>query len=260
MKYMKRPLSTVLIIALTTLFAGGAQAQNSNIFNHFGAGLSVGTDGIGIDVATPVTDYAAIRAGVSFWPKVKYSENVKIKDNNPLLTNNVDIEGKLNIFDVKLLADFYPIKSSSFHITAGAFIGQEKLVTVQNTSPFIKDPSKYGKLGLLLGDYRISTDNKGYIEADAKVNSFKPYLGVGFGRAVPMKHRVSVSFDLGVQFWGKPGVYAWTTNDWGDKTYHKFTSSDLDDKDDDSIKDAIDTIDKLSVFPVLNIRLSGRIF
>ena len=258
-------MKKILLPLLAALFAStSASAQTTRddfgLFDHLGVGISLGTDGIGFDLATPVTDYAALRAGIAFWPKISYSTDIDINDSNPLIASNVEIKGKLNIFDAKVLADFYPIKTSSLHITAGAYFGQEKLVTASNTSPFIKDPSKYGKLGLRLGDYRISTDRNGNFEADAKVNSVKPYVGIGFGCAVPKKSRVSVACDLGVQFWGQPRLGAMTRDDWGNESYHKFKSTDLDEYDDQDLKDALETIEKLTVFPVLNIRISGRIF
>ena len=241
------------------LLSQPAHAQNQieyGIFDHLGAGLSVGTDGIGIDVATPLTDYVAFRTGVSFVKK----NNIHIKDDNATLEDHVDVEGKLNIFDFKLLADFYPFKSSSFHITAGAFIGSEDAAHAVNTSMFIKDPEKYGKVALVLGDYHVTTDENGYANLDLKVNSFKPYVGFGFGRAVPRKSRVSVSCDFGVKFWGSPKLGAMTINDWNEKVYHKFSYKDLDEDDDEDLKDALKIIEKVIVYPVLNVRISGRIF
>ena len=69
------------------------------IFNHLGAAVSVGTDGIGFDVASPLTNYVALRAGVSFWPKIKFSHNFRINDNNPLITDNVDVEAKTKFWE-----------------------------------------------------------------------------------------------------------------------------------------------------------------
>ncbi len=253
-------MSSILLLFMTlSALPVKAQDEEFGFFDHLGGGISLGTDGIGIDVATPLTDWAAVRAGISFWPKIKYERNFHLKNNDNTLTDNVDVEAKLNIFDFKLLADFYPIKTSSFHITAGAFIGSEDAAHATNTSMFIKDPADYGKLGLVLGEYRVTTDKQGYAHADVKVNSFKPYIGIGFGRAVPKKSRVSVSFDLGVKFWGKPGLGAMTEDDWGEKKYHKFSYKDLDENDDEDLKDGLKTAEKIIVFPVLNIRLSGRI-
>ena len=167
MKQTNNLFITGLCALAMMLLSQPAHAQNQieyGIFDHLGAGLSVGTDGIGIDVATPLTDYVAFRTGVSFVPKIKIKKNnIHIKDDNATLEDHVDVEGKLNIFDFKLLADFYPFKSSSFHITAGAFIGSEDAAHAVNTSMFIKDPEKYGKVALVLGDYHVTTDENGYL-------------------------------------------------------------------------------------------------
>lgn len=258
----------LLAVAATLFGLQTAQAQTVDqfgIFDHLGMGVSLGTDGIGIDVAAPITDYAALRAGVSFFPKIKHVvKDVDIDDDNGTLTPTVDIEGKLNIFDFKVLADFYPFKNSSFHLTAGAFLGNEAIVKATNTTMFIKQPEKYGKVGLVLGDYRLTTDANGYANIDFTVSKFKPYLGFGFGRAIPKNSRVSVSCDFGVQFWGAPRLAADAKHkdafDSDPLEYHKFKYTELDDNDDEDLKDALKTAEKIKVYPVLNIRISGRIF
>ena len=114
--------------------------------------------------------------------------------------------------DFHLLFDYYPFKSSSFHLTAGAYIGKSELVTIQNKAPFVKQ-NYWGNAGIELGtaesiytQYTIYSDNQGNVKADVKTNSFKPYVGIGFGRAIP-KGRIGIQFDLGVQFWGTPEVW-----------------------------------------------------
>ena len=258
---MKRiiPLMVMALLSVQTVSAQ-KDSEDFGLFDHVGIGVSLGTYGLGFDLAAPVTDYAALRAGVSFIPTISYKDDVNINDSNPLINSNIDIEGKLNTFDIKLLADAYPFKGSAFHFTAGVFFGKKELISVNNTSPIINDPSKYGKLGVKLGDYRISTDKNGNIQADVAINKVKPYLGLGFGRAVPKKSRVSVSCDLGVMFWGCPRLGAMTKDDWGNETYHKFKSSELDEYDDEDLKDGLETAEKIKVYPVLNIRISGRIF
>jgi hypothetical protein len=257
-------MKQLFLLTLATIFglqtASAQSYQDSGIFDHLGIGASVGTDGIGFDLASPITDYAALRAGVSFFPGIKGSGNVDIKDDDPELTPDVDIEVKMKMFDFKVLADLYPSKNSAFHFTLGAFFGNGTLASATNTSMFIKNPEKYGKLGLTIGDHRVTTDENGYANIDVKTNGFKPYIGIGFGRAVPKKNRVSVSFDMGVQFWGKPQLAADTKDDWGNVIYHKFKYSELNDDDDEDLKDALKTAEKITVFPVINLRISGRIF
>lgn len=250
-----KKLSLVLTMALVVL-SQSANAQTENLFNHLGGGISLGTDGIGIDLAMPMTDYFAVRAGVSFLPKVKYDADVDIDSTDPTFTaKKVNVEGKLNKTDFKFLIDYYPFKNASFHLTAGAFIGGSKLVNIYNTETFLAKKD-WGTAGIKLGDYRITSDENGNVAADVKVNSFKPYVGIGFGRAVP-KSTISVSCDLGVQFWGKPSVWTTTKDDFGDKSYHELTKGDVDNKDADKF---FDIMSKIVVYPVLNIRLSGRFF
>lgn len=260
----KLSLSALILWAMTL----SVHAQGNNFpfvktfeygyFKHFGIGASAGLDGIGFDAAAAAGDYLGLRAGVSFMPKISYEHNFGLHDNDPDITDDVDIKAKLNVCDFKFLVDVYPSKNGSFHFTVGAFIGSDKFVKATNTSMFIKNPAKYGKIGLTLGDKRVTTDEHGYAQADLVVNSFKPYLGLGFGRAVPRK-RVGVSFDFGLKFWGKPALGATVVDDWGQKSYHKFKYTELTDDDDEDLKDGLKIASKVFAFPVLTLRLSGRI-
>ncbi len=226
-------------------------------FNHVSIGVSAGTDGIGIDLGAPLGTHFATRVGVSFFPSVKYKFDVNAGSNNAgiFVKDKVDLEGKLDMTNFKLLFDYYPSLNSSFRITAGAFIGADKIISVYNDGPFIANPAYYGTAGVKLGDYRITSDAQGNVSADLKVNKFKPYLGIGFGRAVPRK-RIGLAFDLGVQFWGSPGVYTTTKDDFGDTHYKKLGK---DDTGNDDANNVFDILSKVTVYPVMSLRLCGRI-
>ena len=242
------------------------------IFNHLSAGISVGTDGIGFEVAAPLTYKFDVRAGYSLMPKFKYSKTIDLNDDPAFIegVSHVDVEGKLNMGNFHLLFDFHPIASSSFRLTAGAYIGNGKLLTARNLTPFVKK-EKWGVAGFEMGTgantYTAVSDSKtGDVNIDLKVGAFKPYLGIGFGRAVP-KGRVGVQFDLGVQFWGTPGV--WTNiNVWDEQESDyvtKYMKIDKDritnpKKDYQDVKDAVKIIEKFSVYPVLSLKINGRIF
>lgn len=246
----------ICMLAMLGLTQGKAQSEveSFGLFDHVGGGISLGTDGIGFDVAAPINDYFGVRMGLSFLPKITYGFDMDIDSSSSSFSSKkVKGEGKLNMVDFKLLFDAYPFKNSSFHVTVGAFIGSSKVVSIYNTEPFL-NPSEWGTAGIKIGDYRISSDENGNVSADIKVNSFKPYLGVGFGRAVP-KGRIGFSFDLGVQFWGTPGVYALARDDFGNLSYQKLKKGDI--KNDDTDK-FFDIMSKIVVYPVLSFRLSGR--
>lgn len=271
----------LLVFAMATFGLSQAFAQldedEFEFFNHVSAGVSLGTDGIGIEVAAPLTYNFAVRAGYSFMPKFKYTKkdvNIgKDKDfiNGENANQMVDIEGKLNMGDFKLLFDYYPIRTSSFHVTAGAYIGKSKPVELRNANAFLKE-SAWGSKGLELGtgtdSYTLVSESDGNVKAEVKVNSFKPYLGIGFGRAVP-KGTVGVQFDLGVQFWGKPELWG-NINSVNQETgmietrYQKIEKDRIVTEGKDSgyedFKDAVKTIEKIGVYPVLTLRINGRIF
>ena len=279
-------MKKVLLAIATVCFipTGNVMAEDDdNIFNHLSVGIGVGTTGIEFQVAAPITNHFAVRTGYSFMPKISPKFDVDFDSNDDWLANDpatgkkitsADIKGELNMGDFRLLADYYPSATGSFHITAGFFIGRGTLVKAYNTSPVVSDEKNslgeykyWGSSGPELGKapwdiYTVVSDNNGNIKADVKVNSFKPYLGIGVGRAVPT-NRLNVSFDFGVQFWGKPSL--WTTMKDAYSTegdYQKVDRKKIINDEDycDDIKDGLKIAEKIFVYPVLTVRLNGKIF
>ena len=196
------------------------------------------------------------------------------------LPESMGVQGKLSNTTFHLLVDFYPFKNSSFHATTGFYMGGKEFISVYNKEDgFLKPITQWNNavlnpnslpaaaqqyvqgqqmIGAELGDYFIAPDpeDKGNVKATIEVSSFRPYLGIGFGRAVPRQSRIGCQFDLGVQFWGTPKVYAPTY----DKATGKFQRQQLtDDHAGGDGGDIIKTISKIPVYPTLNFRLVGRI-
>lgn len=198
------------------------------------------------------------------------------------LPNSMDVEGKLTNTTFHFLVDIYPFKNSGFHATVGFYAGGKELISVYNKDAgFLKPITQWnnvmtgatqlpqsvtdllqreglGKsdmIGAELGDYFIAPNpaDNGDVKATIEVSSFRPYLGIGFGRAVP-RGRLGCQFDLGVQFWGTPKVYA--------PTYEngKYLRQQLtDDHAGGDGGDVIKVISKIPVYPTINFRLVGRI-
>ena len=265
---MKKIFLTLIVVltASTTVFA----QTDKRLFNHLTVGLNVGTTGIGADVAMPATKWLELEAGINIMPKIKYNTdlhiNMPISDINPYLpqpidVNNVPVQGKLNMINGKFMINFLPIPSlSNFHITVGAFFGKSDVVEVYNTidgqlapineaNTIIRDNNlPFDEIGLKLGDYLLTPDANGNVKATLKTKGFKPYVGLGFGRAIPRNKRVSFKFDLGAMFWGTPEVI--------DHNGVSLTKQDWEGKDGGAIR----VISKIKVYPVLNFRICGRIF
>jgi len=43
------------------------------VFNHLGFGAGIGTSGITIEAATPITNFVNLRAGVSWMPSITFN-------------------------------------------------------------------------------------------------------------------------------------------------------------------------------------------
>ena len=272
-------LCTFAVFGFSQAFAQ-LDSDDYGILNHVSVGVAAGTDGIGFQIAAPLTYHFAVRAGYSFMPSLKYTQNLTLDKGdiaafkvNGKYVHDVDLEGKLNIGNFSLLFDIYPSKKSSFRFTAGAYIGKSDIVTISNKEPFM-NPEYAGKAGIDLSragstpmeKYTIVTDAEGNLDAKVKVNGFKPYIGIGFGRAVP-KNRVGLQFDLGVQFWGKPELQTnlmYYDGEVGDfvTRYEKVEKGRItrDDKDYKDVRDGLKTAEGIIAYPVISLRLVGRLF
>ena len=65
-----------------------------NILNHLDVGINVGTVGVGIDVALPVTDYARIRLGYNYVPRINFHSHfpIETRDGRSLASQLKDID------------------------------------------------------------------------------------------------------------------------------------------------------------------------
>ena len=260
----------IMILFALIVVTSGAYAK-FGILNHMTVGANVGTPGIGADVAMPVTKFFDVQAGFSIMPHFKYTTdvhlNLPLNDINTFLPqqqqinlNKIPVQGKLKMVNGKIMINFMPFVVSSFHITVGAYFGgsdvievynknEGELIAISQANQFIKDNNlQYGEIGLKLGDYLLTPDAQGNVKATLKTKSFKPYVGIGFGRGVVKHKPIGFKFDLGVMFWGRPEVI--------DHNGIALTKQDWDGTDGGAFK----TISKITVYPVLNFRLCGKIF
>lgn len=246
-----------LVIAVTLLTVMSVSAQEKSSFyglaNRVGIGVGVGTEGIGIDAATSLTKYFGVRFGLNFMPDINIKTDVDVEANVEGLSspvNEVNVKGSLKRTTVDLKFDCYPFpNASSFFITAGFSMGGSKLVKVTGHSDEIKNLRATAEnYGIQIGDYNIPFNENGDVEGGLKVNGFRPYLGLGFGRLIP-KGRLGFRFEMGVQFHGKPKVYAEGVD----------TDDLLNQLDKETSDDISKIMDNFKVWPVLKLSLRGRI-
>lgn len=296
MNFGQHSLKRLAFIVLTAfcLSETAAQEEERVAFSHMGVGVSVGTTALGINVSTVLTPYLGVRAGINVWPLIKVGRlmhfrvedtdrepgyvlqhldevNARLEEGEKVLPTiedimEVDFKVLPKLTAGHIIFDVFPFpRSSSFHFSAGAHMGTEIVVNIHNRYDGLLMPvtmwnnamvnpnvqpvvEEYGlkRIGLALGDYFLMPDQDGNIDAQIRVSGFRPYLGLGFGRPVPHK-RIGLQFDLGLQFWGSPRVY--------------FNGEELKpDRVGEELDDILSILSRIKVFPVLNVRLVGRIF
>lgn len=247
-----RTLLCAISLAFSGVTVSDVVAQKElGVFNSLAAGVGIGTTGVDVNVATPITSHFALRGGFSIMPNFSMSTDVDVDVEAAEGMNapsTIEMEGSIKRVSGELLVNYYPFKKGAFFLTAGAYFGGGTLLKISGHSDQLKDlVAEAGKAGVVIGDYTIPVDKNGNVSGGLTVSSFRPYVGLGFGRAVPKK-RIGMMFELGVQFHGKPDVYT----DYGN------VSNLLDEVDPDDTFSKV--MDKLTVYPVMKIRLCGRIF
>lgn len=234
-----------------------AQEKQENTFGYFNSlaiGANIGTTGWGIDIATPLGNHFALRAGFTIMPNFSYTEDVDVSVNysssyipDGEIPASIEVEGSMGRTAGEIVLNYYPFKRSSFFIAGGAVFGGDKIIKVKGYSDDLAGYQELaGKAGIEIGDYTIPVDPDGNVSGGIKVSSFRPYVGLGFGRIVPKNKRLGFLFELGVQLHGKPEVYT----DYGN----------LGDLVEEADNEFSDILDQITVYPVLRFRLCGKIF
>lgn len=235
---MKKVLAIASAVVLT-LASFNAQAQIADqenvLFNHWSIGVGFGfSEGVQVTAATTILPNLQARVvynslmpfvaiGDSFVKKYapEYAINpiaatiaVGIHQASPRIDiDEVKLDGSVQDRSIGLLADFFPFKKAAFHITGGVLFNihpnlgnvSATLVNKKTSDPAI-DPANYANTEF----FGITTDLEGKVHVNARtgLNVVQPYLGIGFGRPVSLKSRVSFNFDLGVAYIGGFHVYA----------------------------------------------------
>lgn len=113
-----RKLGAILFVLATALAAQGQETKSllsrldkKNILNHIDVGVNVGTTGIGINVAVPVTDYVRIRAGYDYMPPITLRSDFPIQTRSGSISHLID---KVDEIPKKLQSKGLDINSPGF--------------------------------------------------------------------------------------------------------------------------------------------------
>lgn len=287
-----------LTIAFFSLTIAHAQLEDDkNQFNHLSIGVSAGTTGIGVEVGTVISPIIGLRAGVDWMPpfvvsnKVNFKKPANFTDFPSVLLENrygynfedpIDIKGKLNMLNGKVLFDFFTSRESMFHFTVGAYFGSPNFIhakgdkvirtaverynndvingNINTEEPFDPSNPEPSLVHMEFENYRVHRNTtNGLGEMDARSWAVKPYIGIGVGRTIPRK-QIGCKFEFGVLFWGSPKLIDTYGND--GKGYEvKPNDPGIDGKGiSDDFSKGLDIARKVIVYPQLKVTLNGRIF
>jgi len=225
--------------------------------SHLNVSVGVSTLGLGLEAATPLNSYFKLRAGINYMGYTTKDFDISLDDGNDYLTQAIGyvpdyrMKGKLNFTNGHVLVDFHPVKKGIFHLTTGFYIGANKL----KANGYLID-NNGDRASLIPGEdwpildfdgYELNIDN-GDLNAELTLGqTIKPYVGLGFGRAIS-KSRVSFKFEMGAMYQGD-----YTLKQNGKEV-------ELIETDFGNFEDIDDYKKILRWWPMLNFQLTYRIF
>lgn len=173
----------VIICCLMACFAGMTRAQyipafrtdtviwkdpgtdywkKGNSLKHLEMSLTVGTTGVGLDVAMPLSQFVQVRLGYDYLPRFKkkfrmnlagggeaarqyngQGNRIKTKfdriqqymyeETGMEIEDHIMLTGQLTMHNAKLLVDIYPLKyDKHWHITAGVYYGPAQIAKAED--------------------------------------------------------------------------------------------------------------------------------
>lgn len=153
--------------------------------------ISFGTSGFGFGYARKISPkFNAMFAYSSIEIKDKKVDVSEFLDNE-----DVAFSGDANSTIIDFGAEYLPFQNSSFKLVFG--LGFLNNVNVNGTITY--------KEGVQYGDVTIAPQDVGKVVINSKWSGVAPFLGLGFGRAVP-KNKIGFGIDIGTYFAKSPEV------------------------------------------------------
>ena len=276
---------TVACVMVCSSAALASRAQNVPVtpFGNLAVAFEAGVTGIGIEVATPLHRCLVLRTGLTVMPlnfnarfDIDYGDGDRSMDgliaSHPWLRDelrdrglpvtskdlpeDVDFTARFGLLRGKLLFDYYPFRRTTFHLTAGIYFNNGRLLSLRGSMPdqvtavagvIDGGVEEQYRTAINLSGHVISTDGDGRLDAEISAWRVNPYIGIGIGHAIP-ERRFGCQFDVGVMFHGKPAI---TSANASVMPVHGdgLESNGL-----------VEALGNMTVYPVVSLKLIGRIF
>ena len=151
---MKCRLFTSIVALSLVSVAANAQEPDPYLFNHMEFGVTLGTTGLGFDVAVPATNRVWLRTGFSYMPKVEMPMTFDVQVGEDPATSQskfdklsgflssftgnqvkseVEMIGRPNFWNWNFMVDVFPLKNNyHWRATVGFFLGPGKVAQAYN--------------------------------------------------------------------------------------------------------------------------------
>lgn len=189
--------------------------------------VSAGTPGLGFGYARRLGSKLNLKVA---WHSISLNDQkgeLKLKGEDVQYLANL----KTSVFD--LLFEFLPFRGSSFKITGGAgYLSEVNLNATLTYQRTVK-----------VGQVVVNNKDVGQIIVDTSWKGIAPYVGIGFGRAIP-KRRLGLSLEVGTYFATSPDL--------------KLTSTKLLAPTSSQQETLKENISELKYIPKVNLKLSYK--
>lgn len=203
----------------------GTESIDTGASRLYNVGLTAGTLGAGINVATPINENFQVRFNIN---GAKYDTTETEED--------IEYDVDLKFANAGVLVDYFPFESVGFHLTAGAYYNANKIDgegrPMDGTTFTIDDV-----------DYQAS--QIGSLDATLDFDKFAPYVGLGWGND-SRSEGFGLSLDIGVLVGQTKVDLAATRGVVDDTTWDAIQTSVTNEQaalDDD--------LDRLKIYPVV---------
>lgn len=157
--------------------------------NRHAIALSAGLPGVGLEYAYNINRSLNLRAGFLSFVFNDFNTDLDING------QSVNVNANLNSGVYDLLLEYQPSSNSAFKLVAGLAylnnVGVNTLILLNNDIAY--------------GDITIDNEDIGTIDLTVSWTGIAPYVGFGFGRAIPKK-RVGFGLEFGTYYAGGPDV------------------------------------------------------
>ena len=255
-----------MFMSLTSVMA----QEETGIGNHLGWGVGFGTEGFNASIATDLTQYAELEFGVNYAPGFSRKSDggvfhspelgqnrkyINYTDKKPV---EIGVKTSINRATLDFKGSIYPFAtnenfSSDLFVSLGVSFASKEIASIEGscTSAGISEDDLKQEMFVRAGKYMLPVDKKSgelVVDGSCRVNSVRPYVGLGYGRLVP-KNTLGFRVEAGCQFSGSVKVYH------GDEEVKLLSDYNIEAK-----STAKKFMDFFSIYPVLKVSLRGKFF